>query len=79
MNDKIKVIVNHCEGRSIINTKNIQNVLDVKDIAFITNNAKLVSESVAMGIPFIINKPREKISKDISSLANELYNSRKAK
>jgi MinD-like ATPase involved in chromosome partitioning or flagellar assembly len=31
-----------------------------------------------MGIPFIIMKPKEKVSKDINAIANELYNERQS-
>jgi len=79
MNNKIKVIINHSEDSNIINTKNVQNVLDVKGVAFISSNSKLASKSFAMGIPFVSSKPNEKISKEISALASELYSNKKSK
>jgi pilus assembly protein CpaE len=79
MNNKIKVIINHAEESNIINTKNIQDVLEVKKVAFISSNPKLVSKSFASGIPFVLSKPNEKISKEISALASELYNKGKSK
>jgi MinD-like ATPase involved in chromosome partitioning or flagellar assembly len=56
----------------------MNSVLEVKDISIIANNSKLVSESFSMGIPFIIMKPKEKVSKDINAIANELYNERQS-
>ena len=79
MNNKIKVIINHAEASNIINTKNVQDVLDVKEVAFISSNPKLVSKSFAVGIPFVSSKPNEKISKEISAIASELYNKGKSK
>jgi pilus assembly protein CpaE len=74
MNNKIKVIITQSEAGSIINARNAQNVLEVKDVTFISNNLKLVSKSFTMGIPFVSSNPNEKISKEISKLASELYN-----
>jgi len=79
MKNKIKVIINNSEASSIINIRNVQDVLDVKDVAFISNNSKVVSKSFAMGAPFVLSKPNEKISKEIKALANEICNKRNAK
>jgi pilus assembly protein CpaE len=78
MNQKVKVVVILSDARSIIDLKNMNSVLEVKDISIIANNSKLVSESFSMGIPFIIMKPKEKVSKDINAIANELYNERQS-
>lgn len=79
MNNKIKVIINNCEGNNMINTRNIQDILDIEEITFIPKNSKLVSKSFAMGTPFVAIKPNEKISKEIKALASQLCNNRKAK
>lgn len=77
--EKVKVIINNFETSSIINNRNVQDILDIKDVTFISKNSKLVSKSFAMGNPFVLSKPNEKISKEINVLANELCDKRKAK
>jgi hypothetical protein len=47
-------------------------MLDISDAFFISNNSKIVSRSFAMGIPFINDKPREKISRDIAVLVDNM-------
>lgn len=79
MKDKVRVIINNCDTSNIINSRNIQDILDIKKISFISNNAKLVSKSFAMGTPFVTIKPKEKISKEINALADELCNDKKLK
>lgn len=76
MNKKLRVIVNRYDTQSIIAAKDINNMLDVKEVSFIWNNPKLVSKSFDVGIPFVISNPREKVSKDIITLASELCNQR---
>lgn len=72
MDNKVSVIINRSDAQSIIKAGDVQNMLDVKDAVFICNNSKIVSKSYAMGIPFVTNKPKEKITKDIKQLAVKL-------
>lgn len=72
MDEKARVVINRHDAQGIIKGSDIQNMLDVKNVAFICNDTKLVSKSFAMGIPFVISKPKEKISKDVAELAIKL-------
>lgn len=72
MYEKARVVINRHDAQGIIKGSDIQNMLDVKNAAFICNDTKLVSKSFAMGIPFVISKPKEKISKDVAELAIKL-------
>lgn len=72
MDEKNMVVINRYDAQGIIKGRDVQNMLDVKNAVFICNDTKLVSKSFAMGIPFVISSPKEKISKDVSELANKL-------
>lgn len=72
MNDKIKVIINRSDAQGLIKATDAKNMLDINEAIYISNNTKVVSRSFAMGVPFINDKPREKISKDIMDLVDRI-------
>lgn len=70
MIDKINVVINRSDAQGLIKSSDVKNMLDISDAIFISNNTKIVSRSFAMGIPFVNEKPRENISKDIAALVD---------
>lgn len=75
MEDKIRVIINRGDMESVIKFKDVKDILGRDDLIFISDDFKTVSKSFNIGIPFVISKPREKISTEIMDIANELnYN-----
>jgi pilus assembly protein CpaE len=70
MEDKISVIVNRGNMESVIKFKDVDKILEFEDIFFISNDFKIVSKSFNMGTPFVLNKPNERITKDILTLVN---------
>jgi pilus assembly protein CpaE len=72
MNDRINVIINRADAQGLIKVGDVKNMLDIDDAIYISNNSKIVSRSFAMGIPFVNDKPKEKISKDIVGLADRI-------
>lgn len=72
MEEKTTIIINRCDSQGIIKTNNVLNMLEVKEAAFICEDSKLVSKSFEIGIPFVISKPKDKISKNIADLAGKL-------
>jgi pilus assembly protein CpaE len=75
MDNKINVVINRSDAQGLIKAIDVKNMLDIKDAVYISNNTKIVSRSFAMGIPFVNEKPKEKISKDISELVDKLTQS----
>ncbi|MHC1721440.1 MAG: CpaE family protein [Clostridiaceae bacterium] len=74
MDDRIRIVINRFDAQGLIKAADAINMLDISDAINISNNTKVVTRSFAMGIPFINDKPREKISKDIVELANKICN-----
>jgi len=72
MIERINVVINRSDAQGLIKAADVKNMLDIADAVFISNNTKVVSRSFAMGIPFVNDKPREKISKDIVELVNRI-------
>ena len=72
MIEKINVVINRADAQGLIKSGDVKNMLDITDAIFISNNSKIVSRSFAMGIPFVNDKPREKISRDIAELVDRI-------
>jgi pilus assembly protein CpaE len=73
MSEKIRVIVNRGNMESVIKFKDVAGILEIEDMLYISNDFKIVSKSFNIGIPFVINKPKEKISNEIIELAGKIY------
>jgi pilus assembly protein CpaE len=73
MSEKIRVIVNRGNMESVIKFKDVVGILEMEDMLYISNDFKIVSKSFNIGIPFVINKPKEKISNEIIELAGKIY------
>lgn len=73
LGDKITIIGNRGDMEGIVKFKDVPGILEVEGIHFISNNFNTVSKSFNIGVPFVTNKPREKISIEVSSIAAELY------
>ncbi|WP_461205479.1 AAA family ATPase [Clostridium sp. DL1XJH146] len=78
LDDKIKVIVNRGDMESVIKFRDVKDILSLNNLIYISNNFKVVSKSLNIGIPFILNKPKEKITKEINDLANEILEYKKS-
>lgn len=70
MMEKINIVINRSDAQGLIKAADVKKMLDIEDAVFISNNTKVVSRSFAMGIPFVNDKTREKISKDIAGLVD---------
>ena len=76
LGDKITIIGNRGDMEGIVKFKDVPGILEVEGIHFISNNFNTVSKSFNIGVPFVTNKPKEKISIEVSSITAELYKDR---
>lgn len=76
LGDKITIIGNRGDMEGIVKFKDVPGILEVTGIHFISNDFNMVSKSFNIGVPFVTNKPREKISIEVSTIAAELYKDR---
>ncbi len=78
LDNKVKVIVNRGDMESVIKFRDVKDILSLNNLIYISNNFKVVSKSLNIGIPFILNKPKEKITREINDLANEILEYKKS-
>jgi pilus assembly protein CpaE len=76
MEDKARVVVNRSDMESLIKAGDVQDMLEVDDVFFISNNFKVVSKSFNIGIPFVLSKPNEKITGEIIALTSQFGKSK---
>jgi len=72
LSEKVIVVVNRGNMESVIKFKDVYSILEIENILSIPNDFKIVSKSFNMGIPFVISKPEEKISREITSIVNKI-------
>jgi pilus assembly protein CpaE len=78
ISQKVKVIVNRADMESVIRFKDVREILGIENLIYISNNFKIVSKSLNIGIPFVINKPKEKITNEITNLVYEITEYKKS-
>lgn len=76
MEEKISVIVNRSDMESVIKFGDVSRILEIQDLFSVSNNFKIVSKSFNIGIPFVMSKPDERISKEIGNMVDKICNKR---
>lgn len=76
LGEKIAVIGNRGDMEGIVKFKDVPGILEINSIHFISNDFNTVSKSFNIGVPFVTNKPREKISMEVTNIAAEHYKDR---
>jgi pilus assembly protein CpaE len=59
---------------SVIKAKDAAALLEIENLFYISNDFKVVSKSFNIGIPFMISKPKERISNEINIMASKITN-----
>lgn len=71
LGEKIKVIVNRSGSETLTKSSQASDMLEIDEVLYITDNFKVVSKSLNIGIPFVISKKKEKITSDILSVTRK--------
>lgn len=71
MGRKVKVIVNRSDSETLTKASQVPDMLEINEVLYITDNYKVVSKSLNIGIPFVISKKKEKITSDILAVTRE--------
>lgn len=74
--EKVSVLVNRGNMESVIKFKDVSGILEMRDLYYISNDVKVVSKSFNIGIPFVISKPNEKITKEVNFMVDKILNKR---
>lgn len=72
LKEKLQIIINRSTMESLLSAKDIPNILGKSSFIYIPNQFQIVSKSVNIGIPFVKNHRRAKITKAIFHIAQSL-------
>jgi len=76
LRDKVKIVINRATMESVIQATDIPEILGVEDPFYIPNDFQVASQSLNIGIPFVINHGRTEIAKAIFQMADGLTSRR---
>lgn len=70
LREKVQIVVNRSTMKSVIKPTDVPHILGEEGLLYIPNDFEIVSKSVNIGIPFMMEHRRADISKDILNLAS---------
>jgi pilus assembly protein CpaE len=73
---KAQVVINRSTMESVIKTMDAQEILNEELPIFIPNDFQIVSQSLNIGIPFVLNHAKTDIAKSIFKMAEQLISRR---
>lgn len=73
---KVKVIVNRSTMESVISSSDVPDILGEEAPVYIPNQFQIVSQSVNVGIPFVLNHGKTDLAKAVFKLAEQLISRR---
>lgn len=76
LREKVKVVVNRSTMDSVIKATEVPNILEEDSPFYIPNDFQLVSQSLNIGIPFVLNHGKTDIAKSIFKMAEQLISRR---
>ncbi|MEX1029882.1 MAG: P-loop NTPase [Paenibacillaceae bacterium] len=76
LKNKVKVIVNRSTMESVIQSSDVADILGEDTPIFIPNQFQIVSQSMNVGIPFVINQGKSDVAKALFKLAEQLISRR---
>lgn len=76
MREKVKLVVNRATMESVIQASDVPDILGEEDPIFIPNDFQIASQSMNIGIPFVVNQGKSEIAKSVYKMA-ELISSRR--
>ncbi|MDV3426238.1 MAG: P-loop NTPase [Bacillota bacterium] len=71
MGNKVRVIVNRSDTETLTKASQVPDMLETDEAIYISDDYKVVSKSLNIGIPFVISKRKEKISSDVLNITKE--------
>lgn len=76
LKNKVKVIVNRSTMESVIQASDVADILGEDTPIFIPNQFQIVSQSINVGIPFVMNHGKSDVAKSVFKLAEQLISRR---
>ncbi len=76
LKEKIQVVVNRSTMESVIQASEVPDLLGIESVIYIPNQFQIVSQSMNIGIPFVVNQGKTDVSKSVFKLAEQLISRR---
>jgi pilus assembly protein CpaE len=73
---KVQVVINRSNMESVIKATDAQEILNEELPIYIPNDFQIVSQSLNIGIPFVLNHAKTDIAKSIFKMAEQLISRR---
>ncbi len=74
--DKTQIVINRSTMESVIGAKDVLDILGIEDPIYIPNDFQVASQSLNVGIPFVINQGKTEIAKSVFKMAEQLTSRR---
>ncbi|MFC5469339.1 CpaE family protein [Cohnella suwonensis] len=74
--DKVQLIINRSTMDSVIKAPDVPDILGVESTIYVPNDFHLVSQSLNIGIPFVMNQAKTETAKAIFKMAEQLISRR---
>jgi len=76
LKDKVQVVVNRSSMESVIQASDVPDILGVEIGMYIPNQFQIVSQSLNVGIPFVIGQGKTDVAKAMFRMADQLVSRR---
>lgn len=74
--DRVQIVINRANMESVISSSDAASILDVENPFYIPNDFAVVSQSINIGIPFVINQGKTEVAKAVYKMAEQLSSRR---
>jgi pilus assembly protein CpaE len=76
LRDRVRLVVNRATMESVIQATDVPDILGEEEPIFIPNDFQIASQSMNIGIPFVINQGKTEIAKSVFKMAEQISSRR---
>ncbi|MBB3113826.1 pilus assembly protein CpaE [Paenibacillus phyllosphaerae] len=76
LREKTQLIVNRATMESVLKASDVPDMLGMEGAIFVPNDFQLVSQSLNIGIPFVLNQAKSEMAKTVFKMAEQLISRR---
>lgn len=79
LKEKVTTVVNRSTMESVISASDVPDILEDYELQYIPNDFQIASQSLNIGIPFVVNQGKTEIAKAVYKMAEQLTTRREIK
>ncbi|MBM7660296.1 pilus assembly protein CpaE [Bacillus mesophilus] len=76
LRDKVRLVVNRATMESVIQAADVPDILGEEEPIFIPNDFQISSQSLNIGIPFVMNQGKTELAKSVFKMAEQISSRR---